>query len=308
MSVSPDYIIERKRNKQLLTKWKLFALFLVLSLLYFVIEDSEEKPGVVTPYSKTKDYIARINIEEIIFENFKRQEKLQDILEDDAIKAVIIHVNSPGGTVVGSEMLYNSIKKIAKEKPVVVVMGSVAASGGYLISLGADYIICHNGTITGSIGVLIQSAEITELAEKLGIKFHNFKSGELKAMPNYAEKLTDEAKEAVMDNIFDTYDYFIQQVSLQRKLDIKNVRKIADGRVYSARQALKLKLVDAIGNEDDAIEWLQKKKGISEDLKVKDYKLSGKNKFIDTILEDLDTKISNVIMNKFQKIQLMLMN
>ena len=141
--------------------------------------------------------------EEIIFDNLPRVKKIEDLALDENIKAVIVHINSAGGSVVGSEMLYNAFRKLAKSKPVVVVMDSVAASGGYLIALGADYIIAHNGTITGSIGVLMQTAEITELAEKIGVKFNSFKSNELKASPGFTEKLTPEAEKAVMDNIFE---------------------------------------------------------------------------------------------------------
>lgn len=114
---------------------------------------------------------------------------------------LIVNVNSPGSTVVGSEKIYNILRKISEKKPVVIVMGTVATSGGYLISLRGDYIISHNGTITGSIGVILQTAEVTELAQKLGIKFNNFKSGELKAAPNPTEKLTAAVRIAIMENI-----------------------------------------------------------------------------------------------------------
>jgi protease-4 len=229
--------------------------------------------------------------------------KLEKIAVDKNVKAVIIHINSPGGSVVGSEMLYNSFRKIAKNKPVVVVMDSVAASGGYLIALGGDYIIAHNGTITGSIGVLMEMPEITELAERVGIKFNHFKSNPLKANPSFTEKLNSEAEKAVMDNIYDVYDYFTELVSKRRNLDLDFVRKIADGRVYSAKLAMQYKLIDEIGNEDSAIKWLEEKRDIPKNLKILEIKLNPRDKIIDMFFDDLNNSIKSLLSRKFLGIQ-----
>jgi protease-4 len=237
-------------------------------------------------------------LEEIIYDNLARVRKLEKLAEDKHVKAVIIHINSPGGSVVGSEMLYDAFRKIAKNKPVVVVMDSVAASGGYLIALGADYIVAHNGTITGSIGVLMEMAEITELAERIGIKFNNFKSSDLKGNPSFTEKLTPEAEKAVMDNIFDVYDYFTELVAKRRNLDLDFVKKIADGRIYSAKLALKYKLIDEIGNEDSAVKWLEEQRGIAKDLKISEIKLNPRDKFIDMFFDDLDNAIRGLFSGK----------
>jgi protease-4 len=245
------------------------------------------------------NYIASILLEEIIYDNLPRVRKLEKIAEDKNIKAVIVHINSPGGSVVGSEMLYNAFRKIAKNKPVVAVMDSVAASGGYLVSLGADYIIAHNGTITGSIGVLMETAEITELAEKIGIKFNNFKSNDLKANPGFTEKLTPEAEKAVMDNVFDVYDYFVGLVAQRRNLNINFVKKIADGRIYSSKLALEYKLIDEIGNEDSAIKWLEEKMNITKGLRISEIKLTPRDKLIDMFFDDLDSAIKWIFSGKF---------
>jgi protease-4 len=239
-------------------------------------------------------------VNDVIFDDLNRVRKIAAMAKNDAVKAVIVHMNSQGGSVVGSEMLYNALLKMSKEKPVVVVMESVAASGGYLASLGADYIIAHNGTITGSIGVIMQSAEITDFADKVGVTFNNFKSDVLKASPNLFEKLTPEAKQATMDSIYEVYDYFIELVATRRNLDLDYVKKLADGRIYSGRQALDLKLVDAIGNEDTAIEWLQTKKDISPDLEVLDVRLSSKDKLLDILMEDFKTSISSLFASSFK--------
>ena len=130
--------------------------------------------------------------------------------------------------------------------------------------------------------------------------FNNFKSDELKASPNPTEKLTPEARQATMDSIYEVYDYFIEIVATRRNLDLEYVKKLADGRIYSGRQALDLKLIDAIGNEDTAIKWLQEQKGISKDLDVVDVRLSRKDKCIDILMEDFQTSISNFFSFSFK--------
>ncbi|MCX4083968.1 signal peptide peptidase SppA [Rickettsia hoogstraalii] len=301
MSITPDYLIERRQIKSRLLIWKLAAIILIA--IVFLLVGKDFAPKEVLPINSNEDYIASVLIDEIILEDEKRDKKLKKIIDDSHINALIVNVNSPGGTVVGSEKIYNILRKISEKKPVVIVMGTMAASGGYLISLGGDYIISHNGTITGSIGVILQTAEVTELAQKLGIKFNNFKSGELKAVPNPTEKLTEAVRVAIMENIEDTYNFFLELVSERRNLPIEEVKKLADGRVYSGRQALKLKLVDAIGSEDTALKWLQEVKKINANLLVKDYQLKPKPKLMDIILEDFDSIAPSFFKNSFNGIK-----
>ncbi len=298
MTISPDYIIERRQNKSKLRFWKLATIIMLIVLIAFSTKQINRKSSEYL--LNTNKYIASILIEDIIFEDAKRDKRLEKIIDDDQIKALIVNVNSPGGTVVGSEKIYNIFRKISAKKPVVVVMGTLAASGGYLISLGGDYIISHNGTITGSIGVIFQTLEVTDLAKTLGITFNNFKSSELKAAPNPTEKVTEEVRQAIMANIQDTYDYFIELVALRRNIPIEEVKKIADGRIYSGRQALQLKLVDAVGSEDDAIKWLQEIKKIDTKLKVEEFLIKPKPKFLDILMEDFDNIMSRFFKNKIQ--------
>ena len=301
MNISSDYLIERRQIKSRLLIWKLAAIILIA--IVFLLVGKDFAPKEVLPINSNEDYIASVLIDEIILEDEKRDKKLKKIIDDSHIKALIVNVNSPGGTVVGSEKIYNILRKISEKKPVVIVMGTIAASGGYLISHGGDYIVSHNGTITGSIGVILQTAEVTELAQKLGIKFNNFKSGELKAVPNPTEKLTEAVRVAIMENIEDTYNFFLELVSERRNLPIEEVKKLADGRVYSGRQALKLKLVDAIGSEDTALKWLQEVKKINVNLLVKDYQLKPKPKLMDIILEDFDSITPSFFKNSFNGIK-----
>lgn len=302
MAITQDYIIERKQNKFRLRLWKMLTILMFIVLLVVVSKRFQQPTEQVLGSS---DYIASVLIEDIIFEDTKRDERLKKIISDEQIKALILNVNSPGGTVVGSEKIYNILRKISAKKPVVVVMGTLAASGGYLISLGGDYIVSHNGTITGSIGVIFQSLEVTDLAKTLGITFENFKSGELKAAPNPTEKVTEAVRQAIMSNVYDTYEYFIELVSLRRNIPIEEVRKIADGRIYSGRQALKLKLVDAVGSEDEAIKWLQEVKKIDPTLEVKEFRIKPKPKFFDMIMEDFGSLMPNFLTNKLQGLKVM---
>lgn len=301
MNITPDYLVERRRIKTQVTKWKIISMILLLVFVGSVghkMVNNDPFPLASKTHHKG-GYIASLTFEEIIMDNLPRIKKIEQLAEDDNIKAVIVHINSPGGSTVGAEMLYNAFRKLSKHKPIVAVMDSVAASGGYLISLGADYIIAHNGTVTGSIGTLMQTAEVTELAEKIGVKFNNFKSGELKANPSFTEKLNPEAEKAVMDSVFDVYDYFTAVVAERRNLDIDLVRHIADGRIYSSKRALQYKLIDAIGNEDTAVKWLEDVKGITKDLHVSEVKLNHREKFIDILFDDLENSISAFVSKNF---------
>lgn len=148
--------------------------------------------------------------------------------------------------------------------------------------------------------MIFQTLEVTDLAKTLDITFNNFKSGEFKAAPNPTEKVTEAVRQAIMSNVQDTYyDYFIELVALRRGLAIEEIKKIADGRIYSGRQALKLKLVDSVGSEDDAIKWLQEVKKIDKDLKVKEFKIKLKSKFLEIIMEDFDSVLPSFFKNKF---------
>ncbi len=300
MNLTPDYLIERKRNKKQLAKWKIFSLMLILFVAFFIGGKFSLGMNISPTSFQVVDHIASIRINDVISDDLDSIKKLEAIADNKKIKALIVNINSPGGSVVGSEMLYNAISKVSKTMPVVVIMGSVAASGGYMAALAGDHIVAHNGTITGSIGVLMQSAEVTELADMVGVKFTNFKSDELKANPSLTEKLTPEAYQATMDSIYEVYDYFVELVAARRNLDIEYVKKLADGRIYSGRQAFDLKLIDAIGNEDTARDWLEKEKGVSKGLEVVNVRLRAREKFIDVLLEDFNSSISNFLNVSFK--------
>mgnify|MGYP000169709963 CR=1 FL=1 len=312
MSISPDYLIERKHHKRSITRWKLFslALLLVVISLWGGTAPSGNFMNLLqnnTATSSSKEaYIARIKIHDMILDDLPRLEKIQKLIDDQNVKAIIVSINSPGGSVVGSETLYNKFKQAAKQKPVVAVLDSVAASGGYLAALGTNYIIAHNGTITGSIGVIIQTAEITELAKAIGIKFESFKSSPLKAVPNITEKTSEEARESIMQVVDNTHEYFIEQVSISRNIPKERIRAIADGKIFSGRQAVQLGLVDMVGSYEDAVNWLHKKQNISKNLQIVDIELHFKEKLIDLLLDGVKSAISGLFSRSNNSIKLIM--
>jgi protease-4 len=174
--------------------------------------------------------------------------------------------------------LFRELRAIAAKKPVVAVMGTLAASGGYMTALGADHIVARDGTITGSIGVIMQTADVTGLLKKLGIEPEAIKSAPLKAVPSPLEPLTDEGREATRGLVLDMYDMFVTMVADRRGLDADVAKKLADGRVYTGRQALAARLIDEIGGEDEARAWLESAKGVPVTLPISDVRIEKENK------------------------------
>jgi protease-4 len=271
MSNNSDNLAALIYLKEKLHKWKniafLIAIFSLL-LLFRLISGSQLSGGL------EGDYIANVKIEGIIFEDDYRSKILNEIAKEKAIKAVIVTIDSPGGGIVGSEILFNDLRLIAKEKPIVVLMNSLAASGGYMAAVASDYIIAHNGTLTGSIGVLMQSAEVTDLASKIGVKFNTYKSSALKGSPSPFEKSNILVDSVIKESIADSYNFFSDLVKARRgdKLNKAMLKEIFDGRVFTGRQALQAGLVDKIGGKQDAIDYLKEKLAI-KDLPVEDVEI-----------------------------------
>ena len=259
MSLEVDYIVDRRRLKRRLSLWRILAI-LVLAFL------------VITSIANTKsgNYIARLSVTGLIIDDIEREYALKSLKEDDEALALIVRIDSPGGTIVGGENLYYQLKDFSQEKPVVAVMGSTATSAGYMIALGADYLIAREGSLTGSIGVLLQTADVTSLLEKIGIKPEVIKSGPFKAQPNPFEKTTQAARDTIESVVLDMYAVFVDIVAERRKMSPEAVRALADGRVYSGRQALANGLIDAIGSENEALDWLHKTRKIPPNLSVND--------------------------------------
>ena len=189
-------------------------------------------------------------------------------------RAVIVHINSPGGTTSGSEQLHDALMRLKAQKPMVVVVDGLAASGAYITALAADHIVAQETSLVGSIGVLFQYPNLTDLLKTIGIKMEEIKSSPLKAAPNGFEPTSPEARAALAAIVMDSYEWFRGLVRNSRKLDGPALERVTDGRVFTGRQALELRLIDELGNEKTALAWLEREKGISATTPVRDYRLS----------------------------------
>jgi protease-4 len=218
--------------------------------------------------------VARVNLNGVIIGSDKRQEMFEEIGKSGA-KALLLEIDSPGGGVTASEELYADIRKLAETRPVVAVLGSVAASGGYVAAIASDRIIARQTSLTGSIGVLAQYPDLSGLLGALGIKVEEVKSAPLKAAPNMFEPTSPEARAALQDLIMDSFVWFKGVVSERRGLTGERLEKVSDGRAFTGRQALDLGLVDQLGGETEARAWLDQVKGVSKDLPVRDWEPAG---------------------------------
>ncbi|MHA1108041.1 MAG: signal peptide peptidase SppA, partial [Alphaproteobacteria bacterium] len=254
----------RRRLKRRLTFWRILAIVIAVALVAVAA-------GRLTGY-RSGDYVARFTISNVIVDDDRRHDALERIARDSNAKALIVRVDSPGGTVVGGEALYQSLLKVAKTKPLVAVMGQVATSAAYMAALAADHIIAREGTITGSIGVLLQTTEITGLLGKLGITTEAIKSGPLKAVPSPFEPMTPDVRKSTQALVDDIFAMFLRLVAERRKLTLRDARALSDGRVFTGRTALENRLIDAIGGEAEAITWLETKKKIATGLPVRPVK------------------------------------
>ncbi|MCW9035475.1 MAG: signal peptide peptidase SppA [Rhodospirillales bacterium] len=283
MSLDADSVVDRRQLKKRLRLWQIFAIIAIaVSVALFFGR------GTFTP--QLGDYIAKFEVSGVIVDDPKRDKLLADIAKDEKVKAVIVRINSPGGTVVGGENLYTSLREITEKKPVVAVMGELATSAGYMTAIAADHIVARQGTITGSIGVILQTTEFTGLFEKIGIKPESIKSRPLKAQPSPLEVLSDEGRAATKAVVMDMYHMFVEMVSKRRNMPLDKTIELADGRIYTGRQALKNGLVDAIGGQETAITWLKEKREIDTKIPVKDVRLKDDLPIIQDIISGITGK------------------
>lgn len=211
--------------------------------------------------------------------------------EDDAIKAIILRIESPGGGIGPSQEIFREVMKIKADKKIIASMGSVAASGGYYIASATDGIMANSGTITGSIGVIMEYANIMEIAKKIGISPVVIKSGEYKDMGSPLRELEESEKILFQELVDDLHLQFVTDVANSRKMDVETIASLADGRVYTGRKAVSLKLIDRIGNLDDAVQWAGELAGIDGKLKPiypKEDKITFIKKLADTLFKDIN--------------------
>lgn len=267
MATRVEDLIERQRLRRKLTFWRVAALAVAaigIGAAAFALAGDEFGGAAV-------DHIARIKIEGTITEDEDLIERLEDIRKSARVKGVILSIDSPGGTTVGGEAIFNEVRKLAGEKPVVAQVGTLAASAGYMIATASDHIVARQSSIVGSIGVLIQFPNFTNLMDKVGITLDEVKSSPLKAEPSPFNPTTEPERAMVRSLILDSYDWFVGLVDERRPLTRAEVTAVADGSIFTGRQALQKKLIDALGGEEEAISWLGKK-GVDTKLEVVEWK------------------------------------
>lgn len=267
MTLETETVLDRRRLRRSLGYWRGLAiagLALAIGAYAFSKDKLAELSG--------RHQIARVAFEGTIFENREQLKLLKKLAEAKHVEGVVLYINSPGGTTAGGEALYLALRELAKAKPVVAQFGTVAASAGYILGLGGDYIVARGNTITGSIGVLMQWPEFADLLGRIGVKVNEVKSGPLKASPSPFQPIDEPSRKVTEDMIQDGFKWFLSLVETRRGINPRDVPGLVEGRVFSGRQAVENKLVDEIGGEEEAVRWLEDKRNITKNLKVVDWK------------------------------------
>jgi protease-4 len=285
MSLDIDAIVDRRRLKRRVTFWRLAAAVVTITLVVVLFGRFD--------HLRLEPYVARISVNGVIEENRDQIDTINDIADDDNAKALIVHVNSPGGTTTGAEDLYKALRRVAAKKPVVTTMGTLAASGGYVTAIAADHIVARETTITGSIGVILEAPQFSGLLEKVGVSIDTVKSGELKGEPSMDKPLSEKGRVALQSMIDDSYQWFTELVAARRHMPLDKVKLLADGRAYTGRQALKNGLVDELGGELEARNWLAAKRRVSTNLPIVDIDPSPKDKLLDSFMSSIWSASAN---------------
>lgn len=283
MTSQADMIVERRQIRRRLAMWRIGAIVAILVAVVAMLPRFDREPT---------DHIARVSVDGIILGDPKRAAAIRAIAEDDSAKALIVHVNSPGGAVVPAEDLYYAIREVAAAKPVVAVMSEYAASGGYITAIAADRIYARANTLTGSIGVYMDAPNIAGLLETLGVEVNRVRSAPLKGEPSISSPPSPEAMKVQQELITDTYTWFKDLVGERRGLSGFDLDRVADGRAFTGRQAVDLSLIDEIGDEAAARAWLIETHEISEDLDVRNTKW--RDSELPWLLEDLERGAASI--------------
>src|SRR5215469_10404373 len=272
MSLDADFIVDRRRMRRKLSFWRVTSIVLVvLGLAGAAAFASNRSYGF-----GVRPYIARLTVSGLIRGDQNRVEQLDRLARSTLARAVIVHVDSPGGTTAGSEQLFDSLSRLREKKPLVIVVDSLAASGGYITAIAGDHIVAQQTSLVGSIGVLFQYPNFADLLDKIGVKVEAIKSSPLKASPSGYEATSPEAKAAIEAIIKDSYAWFKGLVQDRRHMSDAELQAVSDGRVFTGHQGVDLKLIDELGDERTAIAWLAKEKKVDDKLPVRDYELRGR--------------------------------
>ncbi len=267
MTLETEAVLDRRRLRRRLSWWRALAVIAAVVAIGALAFSSAEKMGLLE-----QRQIARVTIAGLITEDREVLRMFKQLAENKSVSAVILVVNSPGGTTAGGEALFEAIRELSKSKPVVAQFGTLATSAAYIAGLASDYIIARGNTITGSVGVIFQWAEFSGLLEKLGVRMNEVKSGPLKAVPSPFQPMDEAGRAATEEMVAESFKWFVGLVRNRRNIDTKSIPGLEQGRVFSGRDALAHKLIDQIGSEPEAIRYLEEQRSIPKGLNIVDVK------------------------------------
>ncbi len=269
MTFETEAVLDRRRLRRRLSFWRVLAVTAGVLALGFLLFSSAQRTGLFEQRE-----IARVTIDRLITDDRDLLRLIKKVGESSKVAGVILFVNSPGGTTAGGEALFEALRELAKSKPLVAQFGTVATSAAYIAGLATDRIVARGNTITGSVGVIFQWPEFSQLLEKLGIKVNEIKSGPLKANPSPFQPLDEPGKAAAEKMVAESQRWFVNLVRTRRGIDTTKVEGLEEGAVFSGRDALAHKLIDQIGGEAEVVKYLEEQRGVPTGLKVVDWKVS----------------------------------
>lgn len=275
MAADAEMIADRRRLRRKLTLWRVLA---VLALMIAVGTVGLVATNGARRIGQTQQ-IARIGVSGLITGDSRMADLFRRVGDNPRVSGVVISISSPGGTTTGSEELYRGIRALAAKKPTVAFVDGTAASGAYITALAADRIVARETSLVGSIGVLFQYPDVSKLLGTIGVGVEEVKSSPLKAEPSGFKPTSPEARAALQAVVNDTYAWFKDLVKTRRGMSDQQLAAVSDGRVFSARQGLALKLVDELGTERDAVAWLERERNVPANLPVRDWKTTGPSRF-----------------------------
>jgi protease-4 len=267
MTLETEAVLDRRRLRRRLSWWRALAVIAAVVAIGALAFSSAEKMGLLE-----QRQIARVTIEGMITEDREMLRMFKKLAENKSISAVILVVNSPGGTTAGGEALFEAIRELSKSKPVVAQFGTLATSAAYIAGLATDYIVARGNSITGSVGVIFQWAEFSGLFEKLGVRMNEVKSGPLKAVPSPFQPMDEAGRAATEEMVAESFKWFVALVRNRRNVETKSIPGLEQGRVFSGRDALAHKLIDQIGSEPEAIRYLEEQRNVPKGLNIVDVK------------------------------------
>jgi protease-4 len=269
MTFETEAVLDRRRLRRRLSFWRVLAVMAAALALGLLLFASAQRMGLVE-----QRQIARITIEGIITDDRDLLRLIKRARDNQNVSAVVLAVNSPGGTTVGGEALFEALRDLAGKKPVVAQFGTVAASAAYIVGLASDWIVARGNTITGSVGVIFQWPDFSGLLDKLGIKVNEIKSGPLKANPSPFQPLDEPGRQAAEKMVAESQRWFLNLVRSRRMIDTSKVDGLEEGRVFSGREALSHKMIDQIGGEPEVVKYLEDQRGVPKGLRIVDWKVS----------------------------------